>query len=525
VIEITPTESEVLSKAERLYGADPGYNTHAGVDPWEQLLAHVAGSTSQLEEVLGSAITLDLFPTTGSGWVEDALKFIFDYYGRYLQAPSREEIADETGLWVGDPADIPLQRSIDIIHERRLRVLMKHAITGGSKRIGDPVESLEFLLRELNAIAETTPPIARRRVGGGDAISVVPFSSIAYKRLDWLWPGWIPKANITVLAGDGGIGKSHFLVGLAARLSLGDGVNGGVPGNTLIMSAEDTAESVILPRLVAAGANTSRVMEIYADNTLWKRSLTLSGDIDSIASAIEKYSVDLLIIDPGSSFLDDSVESHNDKSMRRALGPLAGVAMQQNTAIVYLAHLNKNVGGTFMERIIGSVGAPNAARSVIGMAVHPDDADTRVVAHVKANWAERQTSITFAFETATVELDGVDGPEVVETTRLVKTGTTGLTADQLVARREKERASPAFDAAANFLDALAADLGAAIPAAALNEAADRAGISAETLRRAKKDRGWTYDRSARTWISPGAALPATTDTEIDTSRTEAPRGT
>lgn len=50
------------------------------------------------------------------------------------------------------------------------------------------------------------------------------------KPLDWLFEGWIPDDSLSLFAGDGGIGKSTFLVGLAAILSNGSDhkVNGGV---------------------------------------------------------------------------------------------------------------------------------------------------------------------------------------------------------------------------------------------------------------------------------------------------------
>jgi hypothetical protein len=115
---------------------------------------------------------------------------------------------------------------------------------------------------------------------------------------------------------------------------------------------------------------------------------------------------------------------------------------------------------------------------------------------------------------AAVEEDEAHGPEV----RAKRT--TGLTADQLVARRDK--ASPAFDAAANFLDSLSADEGVVISAAELNSAADQAGISAETLRRAKKDRGWVYDPSTRAWRSPGAeSHPGEDDAQLATHHPDA----
>src|SRR5581483_10137647 len=188
--------------------------------------------------------------------------------------------------------------------------------------------------------------------------------------ITWLWEGWIPDANITLLAGDGGVGKSTFLAGLAARLSRGDGINGGTPGNTLILSAEDSGAQIIGPRLRAAGADLDRVRELHLSREDWNESLTFPRDAAVLAAATRDFAAKLVILDPGNSHLDVE-NSHSDLDVRRALGPLAAVAMQERCAIVFLIHLNKASGATFRHRVNGTVGTINQARSVLGMAQHP----------------------------------------------------------------------------------------------------------------------------------------------------------
>lgn len=208
--------------------------------------------------------------------------------------------------------------------------------------------------------------------------------------ITWLWEGWIPDANITLLAGDGGVGKSTFLAGLAARLSRGDRINGGTPGNTLILSAEDSGAQIIGPRLRAAGADLDRVRELHLSREGWNESLTFPHDAEVLAEAIRDFGAKLVILDPGNSHLDVE-NSHSDLDVRRALGPLAAVAMQERCAIVYLIHLNRASGATFRHRVNGTVGTINQARSVLGMAQHPDEDGQVVLAHVKHNYSARGT--------------------------------------------------------------------------------------------------------------------------------------
>lgn len=300
--------------------------------------------------------------------------------------------------------------------------------------------------------------------------------------ITWLWDGWIPDGNITLLAGDGGVGKSTFLAGLAARLSRGDGISGGLPGNTLILSAEDPGAQIIGPRLRAAGADLERVRELHLDTEGWNESLAFPRDAKVLAQAIRDFGAKLVILDPGNSHLDVE-NSHSDLDVRRALGPLAAVAMQEGCAIVYLIHLNKASGATFRHRVNGTVGTINQARSVLGMAQHPDEPDQVVLAHVKHNYSARQESLAFRIEVVEVS----DGERSVSATALNKVGTIELTADDLVTPGRKERGSPRLDLAKVIVKAAIAD--GLVPASELNDAAKEQGLSRDVLAEAKKEVG------------------------------------
>ena len=81
---------------------------------------------------------------------------------------------------------------------------------------------------------------------------------VQVERAKWLWSGRIPLGTVTLLAGDGGVGKSTFTCALAAALSKADKLGGfatvGSPGATLIVSTEDHYGAILKPRLLVAGA-------------------------------------------------------------------------------------------------------------------------------------------------------------------------------------------------------------------------------------------------------------------------------
>jgi len=90
-----------------------------------------------------------------------------------------------------------------------------------------------------------------------------PLSEIEPERIEWLWPGRIPKGKIIVLDGDPDNGKSVLTTDLAARvragLDLPDGTKAEEAG-AVIVSAEDGASDTIRPRFDAAGGDLSRAL-------------------------------------------------------------------------------------------------------------------------------------------------------------------------------------------------------------------------------------------------------------------------
>src|SRR5262249_34355637 len=89
------------------------------------------------------------------------------------------------------------------------------------------------------------PMTARHRVSG--------------RRPSRLWQNRLARGKLTLLAGEPGIGKSQTVIDIIARISNGgfwpDG--GRAPlGSSVILSAEDSANDTLRPRLEAAGGRS-----------------------------------------------------------------------------------------------------------------------------------------------------------------------------------------------------------------------------------------------------------------------------
>jgi hypothetical protein len=222
-------------------------------------------------------------------------------------------------------------------------------------------------------------------------LGVVCLADVAPERVDWLWPGRIPRGKLVILEGDPKVGKSTLALDLAARVTTGspmpDGARLPAPGTVIVMTAEDGLADTVRPRLDAAGADPTRVhawesVPVLDDagNPTGIRPPSIPQDLDALERLIVRHRAVLVIVDVLSAYLGAGVDGHRDQDVRRALMPLAKLAERTGAAIVVIRHLNKSGGSHAMYRGGGSIGIAGAARSILLCAPDPDDeSETRRV--------------------------------------------------------------------------------------------------------------------------------------------------
>jgi hypothetical protein len=105
-----------------------------------------------------------------------------------------------------------------------------------------------------------------------------------------------------------------------------------------------------------------------------------------------------VVIDPIMAFLEATVATGSDPSVRQALLPLMRLAEKHRCAVLLVRHLNKDGGVQSIYRGGGSIGIIGACRSGWLVARDPHDPSRRVLAEVKNNLAAPQSSLSFAIE-------------------------------------------------------------------------------------------------------------------------------
>jgi hypothetical protein len=305
-------------------------------------------------------------------------------------------------------------------------------------------------------------------------------STVKPERVEWLWPGRIPRGKLTLVDGDPGLGKSVLTMDLAARVSSGQPMPGEErqagedrePAGVVLLTAEDGLADTVVPRLQAAGADLERILALEAVPETLPRPPRLPDDSDWIAQSVQQVSAALVIIDPLMAFLSGKVNSHRDQDCRLALHPLAKMAEKTGAAVVVIRHLNKATGGSPLYRGGGSIGIIGAARSGLLVARDPDDPERRVLASLKCNLAKLPPSLAYSISPA-------DNGAI----RVGWVGESAHTAASLLAVPQSDEDKGAVQDAVEVLRSIISS--GQRPADEVKREARNAGVSERTLYRAK----------------------------------------
>lgn len=311
--------------------------------------------------------------------------------------------------------------------------------------------------------------------------------TVEVEQIEWLLYPFIPFGKVTIIQGDPGEGKTTMVLQIIAKLTRGEPIvlnlqsqkeaqkdneenlkqevlsqdNPIQPVNVIYQTAEDGLGDTIKPRLLAAGADCSRVLVI--DDR--EQPLTML-DV-RLEEAIMQTKARMVVLDPIQGFLGTDVDMHRANEIRPLMKRVAVLAEKYHCAIILIGHMNKNSNGKSSYRGLGSIDFQAAARSVLIVGRLKDEPETRVMCHVKSSLAPEGKSVAF-------RLDKETGFQWI--------GEYDISADDLLsgdARGQKSRIAKEF-----LLDILA-DGGMAQKK--IEEEASKQGIKKKTLRNAKQE--------------------------------------
>jgi AAA domain-containing protein len=224
-----------------------------------------------------------------------------------------------------------------------------------------------------------------------------------------------------VLQGHGGVNKGTFTCRIGAQASRGEleGCNG-KPVMVLFACAEDERETVLQPRLIAAGADLKFIRYIV--------DVALPTDITTgrLQECIREVAAGLLIIDPLVTHLD-GVDTWKDQQIKKALTPILEVAAQERCTMLGVHHFTKDTRRGALLSGNGSGAFGNTARLVLAMVRDDEDDDLRILEVVKSNGGP--IGLATLYRVQMTPIDGLTEHQVT----LVDLGDSKKSADQALA--------------------------------------------------------------------------------------------
>lgn len=235
-------------------------------------------------------------------------------------------------------------------------------------------------------------------------------STIEPKESEYTIPEVLPKGMLTMLISQEGAGKSTFAAYLTTIISTGaEWPNApGIPrpaGDVILFSHEECPERVIVPRLIANGADLDRVH-------LAKGVVTSDGDeyefdiersIRQLDLMVDELpDVQLGIFDPITSYVNCNENSNAD--VRKALKHIVDFAARQNISVLGLSHFNKKIDAGMINRTIGSRAWSAVPRMIWGIRAEQieddegrkTDTENRFLLNIKCNIGAKPKGIKFS---------------------------------------------------------------------------------------------------------------------------------
>lgn len=303
---------------------------------------------------------------------------------------------------------------------------------------------------------------------------IVRLADVEPEEVDWLWQPYIPLGKLTLLEGDPGLGKTWLALQMASIISNGDPFpgDGGIPkvrrdpASIVYMTAEDGLADTLRPRLDKAGANVRNIYALTGQQDNKQHKAVSLSDLNIIEETIKQTKAILVVIDPLQAYLGGNVDMHRANEVRPILSGLAGLAEKYKVAMLCIRHLGKSQKDRALYRGLGSIDFAAAARSVLMVGEDPQNEHRRIMAHCKSSLAAKGVSIAFELSNEGFQWSG----------------TSTLTAEDLLAAPRDDEEKSAMDEATEFLREALAD--GERPAVEILTEAKKSGLSERTLYRA-----------------------------------------
>jgi len=334
-------------------------------------------------------------------------------------------------------------------------------------------------------------------------VELICASKVKVMKIDWLWYARFAKGAITLVEGGPEQGKSTILVDLAARVTRGESFPGETetrsPANVVMLIAEDDIAATVVPRLIAAGADLSRVFFLHAtrDERGEVVPFHLTDDCIRLRLKCQEVGAAFIVVDPLVSFMGSrtgrTLNTYNDMEVRKALAPLKDLAEQLRASVAAIRHYRKGNATNAMEAGGGSVAFAALVRVIVAVLPDPNDETRYLLAVAKNNLVRKGDRPALSYAIVPAETD----PDIgcIAWGRTVDMSANEILAAQIEADKNANgKVAEARDFLATFLAAHEW-----VGTIEILKAADAQGIKKSAVERAKAHLGLTVEKQGAKW--------------------------
>jgi hypothetical protein len=209
--------------------------------------------------------------------------------------------------------------------------------------------------------------------------------------------------------------------------------------------------------------------------------VSLPANLSWLASLVDDWGAELVIIDPLVSFLGVAINSNREQSIRRVLDGLNEVAEKTGASILIIQHLNKSKDHSAIERGLGSMAYVASPRIVLQLESHPTESEVQQISTIKNNIGRWPKPVTFKI---------VDAPPSAIVKFLGSIDDELESPSRRVGQKQRE--------AESWLGGLLAR--SPVPATEILTLLETKSFSENTLKRAKKELGVISTKVGDGWV-------------------------
>lgn len=337
----------------------------------------------------------------------------------------------------------------------------------------------EDVFMKLEALELTTPEWSGETESQEDPFlsCFKPLDLFEEEEAEWIVPGWIPKGQVTVIAADGGVGKTTLWCNIVAAMSSGTNCILDPPGyrrqaeKVGFLTTEDSVRKKLKKKLRLAGANPHNIItpDFLADKEGLLQGMKFGSE--KLRRFVSSFKLILCVFDPVQGFIPPDINMGSRNAMRDCMAPLISLGEEYGTTFLIICHTNKRKGAWGRDRIADSADLWDIARSVI-MAGVTEDRNIRYLSNEKNNYAQLQETVLF-----TIGKDGC----------ILRTGTTWKRDREYTQEAVVAASAPKREDCKQFLLKLLDENGGRMKSKEMEEQAKEAGYSGITYRRTKSE--------------------------------------